>query len=68
MLATEISSPCQSTAQTSPTREPTIANPSGKFQNKVVLITGATSGIWLASEDASYVSGGQFSVDGGGLG
>lgn len=24
--------------------------------------------VWLASEDASYVSGGQFSVDGGGLG
>lgn len=49
MVATAIASPSQTTAQTSPTSEPAIANPNGKFQNKVVLITGATSGIGEAT-------------------
>ncbi|GAB4386760.1 MAG: hypothetical protein Kow00121_53990 [Elainellaceae cyanobacterium] len=51
MVVTAIASPSQTTAQTAPS-ETAIANSNGKFQNKVVLITGATSGIGEATARA----------------
>ncbi|MBE9108158.1 glucose 1-dehydrogenase [Nodosilinea sp. LEGE 07298] len=56
-LVATAASQSQATAQTSAISETAIPNPSSKFQNKVVLITGATSGIGEATARAFAAEG-----------